>query len=63
MPIVEIKDYSVVIHGRKFFDQPIKNDLRTFDKIRKTATDQGDYYISGCLLDYLYFKEYYKTMQ
>ena len=27
---------------KKFFDQPIKNDLRTYDNMRKNATGQGD---------------------
>ena len=40
IPTVEIEDY-VVIDGRNFFDQPIKNDLKTFDKIRKILTEQG----------------------
>ena len=26
------------------------------------ATDQGDYYTTNCLLDYPYFKEYYKRI-
>ena len=26
---VEIKDYTVMIDGRNFFDQAIKNDLKT----------------------------------
>ena len=26
---VEIKDYYVMINGKKFFDQPVKNDLIT----------------------------------
>ena len=26
---VEIKDYSVMIDGKNFFDQPIKSDLKT----------------------------------
>ena len=29
LPIVEIKDYNVMIGGKKFFDQPVKNNLRT----------------------------------
>ena len=41
---MEIKDYNVVIDGRNFFDQPIKNDLKTYDNIRKIATGQGDDY-------------------
>ena len=30
LPTVEIKDYNVMIDGRNFFDQPIKNDLKTY---------------------------------
>ena len=29
-----------------------KNDIRTNENIRKIATDQGNDYITGCLLDY-----------
>ena len=28
----------------------------------KIATDQGDDYTTGCLLDYSYFKDYYKMI-
>ena len=31
----KIKDYNVLIDERKFFDQPTKNDLKTYDNIRK----------------------------
>ena len=58
---MEIKDY-VLIDGRNFFDQPIKNDLKTYDNIRNIATGQGDNYTRGCLLDYPYFKKYYKLI-
>ena len=44
LPTAEIKDYNVMINRRKFFDQPIKNDLKTYDNIRKIATGQGDDY-------------------
>ena len=54
---VEIKDYTVIIDGKNFFDQPIKNDLKKYDNIRKIATGQGD-----DLLDYHYFKNYYKSI-
>ena len=30
--------------GRNFFDQPIKNNLITYDNIRKMATSLGDDY-------------------
>ena len=58
-PMVEIKDCNVMVDGRNLFDQPIKNDLKTYDNIRKIATRDDDYNM-GCLLDYTYFKKYYK---
>ena len=51
-----------MIDVRNFFDQPIKNDLKTYNKIRKIAMGQGDDYTTGCLLDYPYFKKYYKLI-
>ena len=36
--------------------------MRTYDNIRKIATDQRDDYATGCLLDYPYFKENYKLI-
>ena len=39
-----------MINGQKFFNQPVKNDLRTYDNIQKIATGQGDDYTTGCLL-------------
>ena len=56
IPNMEIKDYNVFDDGRNFFNQPIKNDLKTCDNIRKIATGQGDDYTTSCLLDYPYFK-------
>ena len=51
-----------MIDGRNFFDQPIITDLRTYGNIRKIATGHGDDYTTGCLLDYPYFKKYYKLI-
>ena len=31
-----------MIDGKKFFDQPVKNDKVTYGNIRKIATGQGD---------------------
>ena len=62
LPKVEIKDYNVMIDGKNFFDQPINSDLKTYDNIRKIATGYGDDYTTGCLLDYSYFKDYYKMI-
>ena len=46
--------------GKNFFDQPVKNDRRTYDNIKKFATGQGDDYKSSCLLNYVYFQSHYK---
>ena len=58
----KIKDYNVVIGGRSLFDQPGKNDLRTYDNIRKIDIGQDDDYTIGCLINYSYFKNYYKLI-
>ena len=58
----KIKDYNVMIDGKNFFDQPVKNNKVTYENIRKIATGQGDDYATGCLLDYIYFKNYYKII-
>ena len=62
LPNVEIKDYNVMIDGKNFFDQPVKNNKATYENIRKIATGQGDDYTTGSLLDYIYFKNYYKMI-
>ena len=62
LPLVEIKNYNVVIDGRSFFDQPVINNLITYDNIQKIATGQGDDYTTGCPLDYNYFNNYYKMI-
>ena len=54
---VEIKGYNFMIDGRNFFDQPITNDFKTYDNIKKILTGQGDNCTVGCLLDYPYFQQ------
>ena len=51
----------MLINGQNVFDQPVRNNLITYD-IQKIATGQGDDYTTGCLLDYDYFKKYYYKM-
>ena len=51
-----------MIDEQNLFDQPVKNNLRTYDNIRKIATGQGDDYSTSCLLDYNYFNNYYKMI-
>ena len=51
-----------MIDGKNFFDQPVKNDKVTYENVRKITIDQGDDYPTGCLLDYTYFKKFYKMI-
>ena len=62
LPKVEIKDCNVKNDGRNFFDQPINNNIKTYENIRKIGTGQGDDHTIGCLLDYPYFEENYKMI-
>ena len=56
LPRADITKYNVLIEGRNFYDQPISDQIRKYDEIRKTTTGKGDDYTTGCLLDYQYFK-------
>ena len=40
LPRVEIKNYNVLMDGRNFYDQPIKQ----YDEVRKVSTGYDDYY-------------------
>ena len=51
-----------MINGENFFDQPKKDNKVTCENIRKIATGRGDDYMTGCLLDYPYFKDSYKMI-
>ena len=51
-----------MIDGKNFFDQPINSMIKTYENIRKITIGQGDDYTTGCLLDYTYFKKYYKMI-
>ena len=46
-----------MIDGEKFYNKPIKDDQRTYDKIRKIMAGQGDDY-TNYLLDYPHFKKH-----
>ena len=51
-----------MIDEEKSSNQPVKNYLITYENIQKIATGQGDDYTTGCLLDYNYFKNYFKMI-
>ena len=62
VPRVDITSYNVLIDGRNFYDQPINDSIRKHDEIRKIATEKGDNYATGCLLDCNYFKKNYQLI-
>ena len=62
LPGVDINKYNVLIDGRNFYDQPISDQIRKYDEIRKIVTGKGDDYTTGCLLDYQYFKDNYQLI-
>ena len=51
-----------MIDGKNFSNQPAKNNKVTYENVRNIATGQGDDYAKQCLLDYTYFKKYYKMI-
>ena len=52
LPRVNITNYNVLIDDRNFYDQPINDQIKKYDEIRKIATGKGDDYTTGCLFDY-----------
>ena len=62
LPRVYITNYNVLIDARNFYDQPINDQIKNYDEIRKIATGKGDDHTTGCLLDYQYFKDHYQLI-
>ena len=57
LPRGEIENYNELIDGRNFYDQPINDIIKRYDKVRKVSTGYGGDYATGCLLDYACFKD------
>ena len=62
LPKVNITNCNVLIHGRNFYDQPINDQIKKYDEIRKIATGKKNDYTTGCLLDYQYFSDHYELI-
>ena len=62
LPRVNITKYNISIDSRNFYDQPINDQIKKYDEIRKIATGKRDDYTTGCLLDYQYFKDHYQLI-
>ena len=60
LPKVMVKDYNVIIDKLAFFDLPIKTEEEAYEKIIDIC--RINEYTTGNLLDYDYFKKYYKLI-
>ena len=60
LPSVMVKDYNVIIDKLAFFDLPIKTEEEAYEKIIDIS--RNNEYTTGNLLDYDYFKKYYKLI-
>ena len=60
LPKVMIKDFNVIIDKLVFLDLPIKNEEEAYEKIIDIS--RNNEYTTGNLLDYDYFKKYYKLI-
>ena len=59
-PKVEIKDFSVLIDGKRFFDVPITHKEDVYEKIIELS--KNNYYTTGNLLDYEYISKHFKLI-
>ena len=55
VPNVEIKDFTILIDGKIFFDLPVKNEEEVYGKVMSVNRNNG--YKTGSLLDFAFFKE------
>ena len=60
MPLVEIKYFNTLIHSKPFFDQPIKNKQKAYEKIIKMSRNND--YTARKLLDFSCHQNYYKII-
>ena len=60
VPKVQIKDFTVLINGKTFFDLPVKNEEEAYEKIIEMSNNND--YTNGNLWDFAYYKENYRLI-
>ena len=60
LPRVMVKDFNVIVDTLAFFDLSIKTEEEAYEKI--IGISRNNEYTTGNLLDYDYFKKYYKLI-
>ena len=53
----KIEYYNIEIDGMIFYDQLINDWIEEYDEVRKVSTEQGDDYMTGCLLEFASFEK------
>ena len=62
LPRIDLEKYSVIIDGRKFYDNPIESDIEKYRELKKVMIGKGEDYTTRSLLDYNYFDKHYKLV-
>ena len=63
IPNVQIKDFNVLIDGKRFFNLPLKNKEEAYEKIIDMSNNNNNnIYMTDNLLDFAYYKENYKLI-
>ena len=57
LPRLSVKNYSIEIDGRNFYDHPINDLIKQYDEVRKASTWQSDDFTTGCLFNFAYLKK------
>ena len=60
VPKVKVNDFNVLIDGKSFFDLPVKNEEKGYEKIIEISNNND--FTTGNLLDFGYFKKDYKLI-
>ena len=60
VPKVQIKDFNVLIDGKRFFKLPVRNEEEAYEKIIDMRNNND--YMAGNLLDFAYYNENYKLI-
>ena len=60
IPIIEIKDFNVLIDGKQFFEIPVKNKEEAYEQIIEMSKNND--YTTGNFLNYEYIKGHYKVI-
>ena len=63
VPKGEIKKFNVLIDGKPFFEIPVKKKEEAYEAIiEMSKNNTGNYYTTGNLMVYEYFKDHYKLI-